>query len=189
MIRKNLPIAACAFCVVLLTACGTGPKPVPTGATGTSPTSISPNPSGTQPPPVNPPPVFDPANVSVEKKQTTFTDIRGFIEGLNRIIQRKDFNTWKSHLTVEFIAYYSDPTVLAQLSESPVLKRMGIKLATLQDYFTFAVYPAHQNDRIDDIEFVSEILVKAITIGTKGDRQILYNLEKTGDTWKIGIGR
>jgi hypothetical protein len=79
--------------------------------------------------------------------------------------------------------------MLAKFSEYPVIKRAGIKLQTLKDYFTFVVYPSRQNDQVDDIEFVSETLVKAITVTPKGDRNILYMLEKHGDAWKIGIGR
>ncbi len=135
------------------------------------------------------PPVFDPATVSSETKKVIFIDIRAFIESLNTIIQRKDFETWRSYLTPEFIAYYSDPAILAQMSEYPVLKRLSIKLTSLKDYFFYVVYPSRQNDRVDDIEFVGEQRVKAVTISQKNDRQILYNLEKHGDTWKIGIGR
>jgi hypothetical protein len=79
--------------------------------------------------------------------------------------------------------------VLGQYSEYPVIKSKGIKLQTLHDYFVYVVYPSRQNDKIDDIEFVGENLVKAITISPKGDRNILYMLEKHGDAWKIGIGR
>jgi hypothetical protein len=134
-------------------------------------------------------PAFDPASVTVEQKKATFIDIRTFIEGLNRIIQRKDYDAWLGNLTPEYISYYSDPALLAQISEYPVLKRSGTKLTSLRDYFIYVVYPSRQNDRVDDIDFVGEFRVKAITVGTKGDRQILYNLEKHGETWKIGIGR
>lgn len=136
-----------------------------------------------------PQPAFDPSNVSVETKAATITDIRALIDNLNKIIQRKDYEAWLSNLTPEYIAYYSDPVLLAQYSEYPVLKRQGVKLTTLKDYFTYLVYPSRQNDRVDDIDFVSVDLVKAITVSPKGSRDILYILEKHGDTWKIGIGR
>jgi hypothetical protein len=66
---------------------------------------------------------------------------------------------------------------------------MGVKLQSLKDYFIYVVYPSRQNDRVDDIEFITERLVKAITIGPDGERQILYFLERDGTSWKIGIGR
>ena len=78
---------------------------------------------------------------------------------------------------------------MAQYSEYPIIKRKGIKLQTLKDYFIYVVYPSRQNDKVDDIEFVGENLIKAITVSPKGDRNILYMLEKHGDAWKIGIGR
>lgn len=117
------------------------------------------------------------------------TGIRDFVENLNGIIRRQDFEAWKLHLAADYIEYWSDPATLGRVSESPVLKRLGIKLASLKDYFTYVVYPSRQNDRVDDIEFVSERLVKAVTVSPKGEHQILYSLEKSGDTWKIGIGR
>jgi S-adenosylmethionine:diacylglycerol 3-amino-3-carboxypropyl transferase len=105
------------------------------------------------------------------------------------VIQRQDYQAWLAHLTPEYVAYYSDPVLLAQYSEYPILKRQGVNLRTLKDYFVYLVYPSRQNDRVDDIDFVSENLVKAITVSPKGNRDILYILEKHGDTWKIGIGR
>lgn len=138
-------------------------------------------------PPVSRP--FDPSSVSAEAKKATFTDVRAFIEGMNDTIRRKDYDTWYSHLSQEYRDYYSNPSVLLQKSEAPVLKRMGIKLQSLKDYFLYVVYPSRQNDRVDDIEFITEHEVKAITIGPDGERQILYFLEKDGASWKIGIGR
>jgi len=136
-----------------------------------------------------PVPAFDPAKVSAETKTAAFTDIRALIDNLNKIIQRQDYDAWLANLTPAYIAYYSDPGLLAQYSEYPILKRQGVKLTTLRDYFVYLVYPSRQNDRVDDIDFVSENLVKAITVSPKGSRDILYILEKHGDTWKIGIGR
>jgi hypothetical protein len=176
MILKKSIVAHAVVLAVFLSACGTGPKPAP----------VQPQP---QPPVVQPEPAFDPATITVEQKAATFTDVRSLITTLNTIIQHKDYEAWTSHLTQAYIEHYSNPEVLDQLSDYPVLKRMGVKLQSLRDYFIYVVYPSRQNDRVDDIEFVGELRIKAITVGPKGDRQILYNLEKIGDTWKIGIGR
>jgi len=51
------------------------------------------------------------------------------------------------------------------------------------------VYPSHQNDRVDDIEFIGHNRVKAITISKKKESLVLWDLEKIGNSWKIGIGR
>lgn len=132
---------------------------------------------------------FDPSAVTEEVKTATFVDVRALIESLNQIIRRQDYEAWLSNLTEDYIRFYSDPSILAKYSEYPIMKRKGIKLLTLKDYFVNVVYPSRQNDKVDDIEFVGENLIKAITVSPKGDRNILYMLEKHGDAWKIGIGR
>jgi len=132
---------------------------------------------------------FDPASVSVELKQTTFVDIRALIDSLNSIIQAKDYDAWSLVLTDSYRDHYSSAETLSQISDSPVLKRQGIVLHTLKDYFMYVVYPSRQHDRVDDIEFMQATRIRAITITTKGERLVLYNLEKIGDTWKIAIWR
>lgn len=195
-----LPLLAAIACI----ACASAPpplEPIPEPAP-TAVTSVAESPKSVEIAPVSvpleepapiveppPKPAFDPASVSTEVKTAAIADIRALIENLNKIIQHQDYEAWLSHLTPEFIAYYSDPTLLAKYSDYPILKRQGIKLNNLRDYFVFLVYPSRQNDRVDDIEYTSENLVKAITMSPKGSRDILYILEKHGDAWKIGIGR
>lgn len=132
---------------------------------------------------------FDPATVSVELKQTTFVNVQELILSLNSIIQSKDFEGWSKVLTQDYLQYYSSPETLARLSESAVLKRQSVTLKSLADYFNYVVYPSRQNDRVDDIEFIEPAKIKAIIINPKGERLVLYNLEKIGDTWKIAIWR
>jgi hypothetical protein len=137
------------------------------------------------------PPVvtFDPNTVSAEVKELTFADVKRLIQNLNTVIQTRNYELWTTNLTDDYLAYWSDPETLARLSESPVLRRQNITLGTLRDYFIHVVYPSRQNDRVDDIEFIGETRIKAIIINPKGERLVLYNLEKIGDTWKIANWR
>lgn len=132
---------------------------------------------------------FDPSAVSVELKQATFFNVKALIQSLNSIIQAKDYAAWAAVLTKEYAEYYSSSDTLARMSDAPVLKRQGIVLNSLQDYFIHVVYPSRQNDRVDDIEFIETNRIRAIIINLKGERLVLYNLEKIGDTWKIAIWR
>lgn len=132
---------------------------------------------------------FNPESISAQVKETTFTDVKTLIQNLNSIIQSKNYEAWSSYLTYEYRMYYSDIDNLTRLSDSPVLKRLNIRLTNLQDYFLYVVYPSRQNDRVDDVEFLSENNIRAITVNPKGERLVLYNLEKIGDTWKIGNWR
>ena len=185
MIRRGLIlILSAALLGMGLSSCAAGPSAEPMK---TLPAQAESPIEGIAPPPQEA--EFDPSKVTPEEKAATITDIRALILSLNSIIQRKDYEAWLGCLTDEYRAYYSRPDVLAQMSEYPILKRMGIRLSSIEDYFLYVVYPSRQNDRVDDIDFVGEKRVKAITLSPKGERQILYNLEKHGDTWKIGIGR
>mgnify|MGYP007064287536 CR=1 FL=1 len=132
---------------------------------------------------------FNPQAVSAELKESTLVDISGLIETLNTIIRRKDYDAWIPYLTEEYIRYYSSAEVLGELSQQPALRRYNIVLRSLRDYFNYVVYPSRQNARVDDIEFVDEKRIVAITISTKEERLVLYNLEKINDTWKIAIWR
>jgi hypothetical protein len=128
---------------------------------------------------------FDPGTISQEVFDTTKTDVQHFIADLNRIIRSKNYDLWISHLGDEYLAEKSSPEYLAQISEQPRLKTQKIVLATAQDYFIHVVVPSRQNDRVDDIEFVSPTRVKAYTITPNGQRLRLYDLESSENTWKI----
>jgi hypothetical protein len=197
MIRRIVPLVAIFSLAALLISCAGKPaaqtrpeEPAATAPAVPEPAPApAPQPALAQPTPQPAPRPFDPTAVSAEVKTAAITDIRALIANLNTIIQRQDYDSWRANLTDAYVAQYSDPVLLAQYSEYPVLKRQNVTLKTLKDYFVYLVYPSHQNDRVDDIEFVDENLVKAITVSPKGSRDILYILEKHGDTWKIGIGR
>jgi hypothetical protein len=182
--RVRLPnLAIVAFACIAL-SCAGNPKPnaTTTPNAGAEQSALSPDQATDAG-------AFDPTKVTDSVKNATFVDVRALIESLNQIIRKKDYDGWLSYLTDEYINFYSNPDFLAKNSEYPILKRKGIKLLTLKDYFINVVYPSHQNDEIDDIEFVGENTIKAITVNPKGERNILYMLEKHGDAWKIGIGR
>ena len=186
---RKLLLALTALSVVSLgVSCAGGAKTAPD--TRSAPPQAEPvAASASVTPPAEQPQDFDPKGVTAEVKTATFVDVRSFIDSLNQIIRNQDYDAWLSHLSDDYVKYYSNPDVLAKYSEYPIMKRQGITLTDLHDYFVYVVYPSRQNDKVDDIEFVSTNLIKAITINSKGDRNILYMLEKHGDTWKIGIGR
>ena len=185
-----------AFAVIMTTtlmACTTPPDiqaPVsdPSPVTPQVNNTIGPVATPPTPLPAEPAP-FDPRTVSVELKQTTFVNVQELILSLNKIIQAKDFEEWAKVLTQDYRQHYSSAETLAKLSESSVLKRQGVVLKSLEDYFKYVVYPSRQNDRVDDIEFIEPEKIRAILVNPKGERLVLYNLEKIGDTWKIAIWR
>jgi hypothetical protein len=129
------------------------------------------------------------SKISKEEYAATKIDVQHFIEELNRIISKKDYNSWKAALSPEYFEQISSAENLQQVSELPAMKTRGITLKTAEDYFINVVVPSRANSRVDDIEFIGEHRVKAFTIMTNNSgeeqRLRLYDLEKTGNIWKI----
>ena len=106
-----------ATCMILLLAlsCAGPPKArAPQESTGEiEPQAAVPPPSAS--------PAFDPNTVPEEVKVATIADVRAFIDSLNQIIRRQDYDAWLSNLTDEYIRHYSDPAILQQYSEYPII--------------------------------------------------------------------
>jgi len=128
-------------------------------------------------------------HVTKEQYASTKEDVQHFIEKLNQTIKKKDYNSWKSSLSPEYFDKISSPENLQQLSELPAMKTRRITLKSAEDYFMNVVVPSRANSRVDDIEFIGEHRVKAFTVMTNSageeQRLRLYDLEKTGNIWKI----
>ena len=184
------------FCLVLwvFISCQNEAEPVQTKAPGTSQgTAAGRPPEQAQQAPAkaettSPAPsivAFDPSSVTREERETTMTDIQHLIERLNGIIRAKNYNAWVSNLSPNYFALISSPEYLDRISQSNALTSQKIVLKSAQDYFTYVVVPSRTNDRVDDIEFESRTRVKAYTINNRGERLRLYDLERTGNEWKI----
>jgi hypothetical protein len=175
-------IVIICICLLVVLSCKTVPEPVEP--------PVEPVPEAPAEPVVVPeeePEVFDPGAISQEFFDATKTDVQQLIQGLNRTIRSKDYKAWVDTLGEDYINEKSSPEFLAEttaiLMESRIQDRRRV-LNSLEDYFMYVVVPSHQNDRVDDIEFVTPTRVKAYTITEKG-RLRLYDLEHIGTGWKI----
>ena len=143
--------------------------------------------------------VFDPASITEEKFTATKTDVQSLIGELNGIIRARNYNAWTGFLSASYFdeissadfleerteeLYKRDQIVASNLGRNPRQVQKKI-LRTPKDYFDNVVVPSRQNDRMDDIEFVSENRVIAYTVDTRGNRLILYDLEYIDGKWKI----
>jgi hypothetical protein len=124
--------------------------------------------------------------VSEEVYSRTFEEIGQLIDNLNQLIRSADYDGWLSNLSEEYIRTTSDPAYLREQSEKPLLRQADIRLHTLRDYFIYVVVPSRTQATLDEIEFVDENHVKAIAL-RRGQRVILYLLERDGGEWKIGV--
>jgi len=113
------------------------------------------------------------------------TDIAALIEELNKIIASKDFENWKMYLSDDYIKYYSDPEVLKEKTQSPLLIKYKIVLRSLEDYFNYVVVGSRQNVKLDEIKVLDRNRIKAYMI-IKGTPVIIYELVRIDNEWKIG---
>ena len=135
--------------------------------------------------------------VSQEMYDTTLVEVKRFVDNLNALISNKNYEAWKNFLSDEYFARISSPDFLARTSESNQLKSRNIVLKTPNDYFLQVVVPARSNSRVDEIEFIATDRVKVYyreerlrrgdnNVTTTETRRLrLYELIRTGDTWKI----
>lgn len=136
-------------------------------------------------PPAEPPAAAE-FVVTEEIYTRTFGEIEEFIQNLNQIIRNADYDGWSKHLSEEYTRATSDPVFLKAQSEKPLLKQSNIELAGLRDYFLHVVVPSRSQAQLDEIEFIDEDHVKALSV-LRGTRVILYLLNRDDGEWKIGV--
>jgi hypothetical protein len=145
--------------------------------------------------------LFDPQEVSREEYDTTIQDIQEMILKLNDIVRAKNFGAWMSALadssvkkinSREFLEerandLYKKNVSNAAIRGQDVSRVRKITFRNPQDYFEYVVVPSHANDHVDEITFNSQTQITAYTRDEKGQRLILYDLEKIDGQWKIII--
>jgi len=121
-----------------------------------------------------------------EQYLKTFREVQDVIGAITRIIAAGDYDGWTGYLTRQYIDSRSSPEFLADASNAAVLKKNGIVLKSLRDYFDNVVVRSRVQATLDDIQFLDETHVKAIAT-VQGTAVILYYLVNEGGRWKIGI--
>lgn len=119
-----------------------------------------------------------------EEYDKTFEEIEELITKLNKIISSGNYNTWKTYLSEQYILERGNKEYLAKISENPVLKDYGIKIKTLKDYFSYIVAPSRSYVVIDEIQFVTEDIIKALTF-KNNSKFVVYMLIKGENGWII----
>jgi len=127
---------------------------------------------------------IDEYTMGEEEYQETKKDLANLVQELNQIIASRNYQAWLDYLTKEYKDYYSDPKVLQDYSEAPLLQKYDIKLRSLKDYFNYVVVASRKDVRIDDIKPLSENKVRAY-MNVNGEPIVVYTLEKVDNQWKI----
>jgi hypothetical protein len=169
--------------VVFLVACGTPAEAV-------KPVPVEPVPKiEPEPKPVEAVIQAEDPSVKITREEydRTFAEVEGVINELNAIIKAKDMRKWEDHLTPKFRGSIMSRQNLAELNETPLLKRNNITITTLKDYFDYVVAPSRANVRLDDLEFTDQNRVRAFMKMNNEENVLIYQLEKVNDTWRISV--
>jgi len=121
-----------------------------------------------------------------ELYKKTFNEVQAVIAELTRIIAEGDYAQWLTYLTTDYVTRTGSAAFLEEASQAGVLKKNGIVLTSLQDYFDDVVVRSRLQAKLEDINFVDETHVKAIT-RIQGAPVILYYLVHEEGRWKVGI--
>ena len=173
-------VLACA--VIFAVSCATPPAKTPVTPPGPGPTEKPPEhlPGGTGKQPVH-------EFVATEELyRITFREVQGVIDAISKIVAAGDYDGWLSYLTADYVASRSSAEFLGDASNAAVLKKNGIVLKSLRDYFNNVVVRSHLQATLDDIKFTDETHVKALAL-VQGTPVVLYYLVHENGRWKVGL--
>jgi len=135
-----------------------------------------------------------PVDLSLESYEDILDEVKAFVDNLNLIIKDKNYFQWRSVLSEERLKEISSAEFLAEVSKTNSMRRRGIVLKTVYDYFLYVVVPSRANSQVDKIDVLDNNRVRAFYMYTRkvGDKNetetiplLVYELAKTGDSWTI----
>lgn len=125
--------------------------------------------------------------VTEEVYRATLSEIEVLLQGLSSAIRAGNYRLWMTYLSEEYKHKYDNPSVLADLSESPTLKDKNLRLRSLGDYFRYVVMPSRKGSvRIDRIVFTQPDRLKVVMFMEELP-VILYTMRKENDIWKVTV--
>jgi len=110
--------------------------------------------------------------------------VAAFVDEVHELIASGEYDEWRALLTTRYIEHYSDDDVLAAVSESPVLKRRGVTLDGLRDYFEHVVRASRTDVDVRAVEVQGENSALALS-EVDGEPVVLFNLVRDREHWKI----
>jgi hypothetical protein len=131
-----------------------------------------------------------------ESYEQVFNEVKAFIENLNMVIRSRNYSKWREALSEERLNEISSPEFLANASKTNSMRRRGIVLKTVYDYFLHVVVPSRANSQVDKIDILDNNRVRALYMYTRktgSDNEertetvplLVYELAKIGDSWTI----
>lgn len=123
--------------------------------------------------------------VTVDEFEKDKTEILQIIDELSEVMKKKDKDKWLTYIDPESIEYYSKTTNLRKVREK--LPNKQIQLHGIGDYFKYVFIPARENNKVDEIRYISKTNIKAVEVKDDGTELIYYYFVKKNGKWYVSI--
>lgn len=123
--------------------------------------------------------------VTVDEFEKDKTEILQIIDELSEVMKKKDKDKWLTYIDPESIEYYSKTTNLRKVREK--LPNKQIQLHGIGDYFKYVFIPARENNKVDEIRYISKTNIKAVEVKDDGTELIYYYFVKKDGKWYVNI--
>lgn len=107
------------------------------------------------------------------------------INDLDRVMKKKDFDSWLTYLTPESAEYWSNRHNLLELSRH-MFSGGDFHINNIREYFELFFIPARRGRLVDEIRYVTPDYVKVVQYKNKTD-VIYYFFEKQDGEWKLKL--
>lgn len=124
-------------------------------------------------------------SITVDEFEKDKTEILQIINELSEIMRKKDKEKWLTYIDPESIAYYSKTTNLRKVREK--LPNKQIQLHGIGDYFKYVFIPARENNKVDEIRYISKTNIKAVEVKDDEMELIYYYFVKKDGKWYVNI--
>lgn len=124
-------------------------------------------------------------NVTVDEFEKDKTEILQIIDELSEVMKKKNKDKWLTYIAPESIEYYSNTTNLRKVREK--LPNKQIQLHGIGDYFKYVFIPARENNKVDEIRYISKTNIKAVEVKDDGTELIYYYFVKKDGEWYVNI--
>lgn len=123
--------------------------------------------------------------ITVDEFEKDKTEILQIIDELSEVMKKKDKDKWLTYIDPESIEYYSKSTNLRKVREK--LPNKQIQLHGIGDYFKYVFIPARENNKVDEIRYISKTNIKAVEVKDDGTELIYYYFVKKDGKWYVNI--
>ncbi len=124
--------------------------------------------------------------ISFDLFQSDKNEILAIIAELDKSMQNRDYQLWRSYMTPGSISYWSNRMNLQVLSAR--LPGDNIILRDLSQYFTYMFIPSRIGREVTEIRYDSPVAVKAVQVDGNVDL-VYYDFVKENGKWLVQLQR